>query len=272
MPSSRTLALLATADIVRPPPNRTADEWADANRILPTGSAEPGKWRTSRTPYLIPIYHALSDPAYDEVIAVMGSQMGKTEFMLNTAGYTLDDRPGPVMYVGPTEKQVRSMMNERFSAMIRSTPALWSKLAKGHSNKVTEKFIAGVRLGAAWAGSATEMASHPVKYGMVDERDRMEASSGGECDPVELIRARLETFVGSKLIVASTPTIEGASPTWSLYEEGTLGKWSWPCAHCGDSFVPEIKLLHWPENATPSDAERAARVCCPHCGDRKSVV
>lgn len=266
MPSNRIVALSATANIVRPPPRRTADQWADDNRVLPTGSAEPGKWRSSRTPYLIPIYHALSDPKIDEIIAVMGSQMGKTEFMLNAAGYVLDDRPGPFMYCGPTEKQVRSMMNERFDKMLRSTPSLWAKLAKGHSNKVTEKFIAGVRLGASWAGSATELASHPVKYAALDERDRMAASSGDEGDPVELLRARLETFVGSKLIVASTPTIEGASPVWSLLEEGSLGKWTWPCIHCGDYFLPEIRLLKWPDQATPAEAEKAAFVVCPHCG------
>ena len=266
MTSPRILALSATVEIVRPPPQRTADEWADNNRILPTGSAEPGRWRTSRTPYLIPIYHALTDPGVDEVIAVMGSQMGKTEYILNAAGYVLDDRPGPFMYVGPTEKQVRSMSNERFNAMLKSTASLWAKVAKGHAFKVTEKFVSGVRLGFAWAGSATEMASHPVKYGCVDERDRMEASSGGEGDPVELIRARLETFIGSKLLAVSTPTIEGASPIWNLYQEGWIGKWSWPCIHCGEFFVPEIKLLHWPKDATPSEAEKAARVACPHCG------
>lgn len=264
--NQRCSALESSASIVRPPPDRTADQWADENRILPTGSAEAGRWRSSRTPYMLPIYAALSDPGIDEVIASMGAQMGKTELMLNAAGYILDDRPGPFMYVGPTEKQVRSMSNERFNAMLKSTQSLWAKVAKGHSFKVTEKFVSGVRLGFAWAGSATEMASHPVKFGCIDERDRMEASSGGEGDPVELIRARLETYVGSKLLVVSTPTIEGASPIWSLYEEGWIGKWIWPCVHCSEYFVPELKLLIWPEGSTPTEAERKARLVCPHCG------
>lgn len=215
---------------------------------------------------MIPIYRALSDPGIDEIHGVMGAQQSKTELMLNAAGYVLDDRPGPFMYVGPTEKQVRSMSNERFNAMLKSTPSLWAKVAKGHSFKVTEKFVAGVRLGFAWAGSATEMASHPVKVACIDERDRMEASSGGEGDPVELIRARLETFVGSKLLCVSTPTIEGASPIWNLFEEGFMGKWGWHCVHCAEFFIPELKLLRWPKGATPAQSEKAARVVCPDCG------
>lgn len=259
--------LSTSAEIVRPPPKRTADEWADANRILPTGSAEPGRWRSARAPYMLPIYRAASDPGIDEVVAVMGSQMGKTEMILNIAGHRFDDGPYmPFMYCGPTEKQVRSMSSERFGAMLRTTPSLWRKLAKGQSNKVTEKFIAGIRLGFAWAGSATELASHPVGIGCVDERDRMSADTKGEGDPVELIRGRLETYPGSLLIVVSTPTIEGASPIWSLYQDGTMGKWAWPCPHCEEYFVPRLELLRWPEGATPREAEIAAIVACPACG------
>ncbi len=37
---------------LRPEPQTLVSTWADAHRILPNTSAEPGKWRTSRTPYL----------------------------------------------------------------------------------------------------------------------------------------------------------------------------------------------------------------------------
>ncbi len=41
--------------IVSPPRRRTPDEWADAERVLPKGSAEPGPFRSKRTPYMIPL-------------------------------------------------------------------------------------------------------------------------------------------------------------------------------------------------------------------------
>ena len=41
------------SDGFRPDPILTVSEWADANRYLSQrASAEPGRWLTSRTPYL----------------------------------------------------------------------------------------------------------------------------------------------------------------------------------------------------------------------------
>ena len=116
--------LLAQAgDIVEPPPNRTADEWADACRILPEGSPEPGPWRTDRVPYTRDIYRAFSDPRYTTIVGVMGAQMSKTELLLNVLGHRFTDGPYvPALDIGPTEKQVRSMSNDRVMKMLRSTP------------------------------------------------------------------------------------------------------------------------------------------------------
>ena len=49
------------AQAIKPPPIMSISEWADKFRVLPSkGSAEPGKWRTSRTPYLKEISFKLS--------------------------------------------------------------------------------------------------------------------------------------------------------------------------------------------------------------------
>ncbi len=46
---------------MRPDPNLTVSEWADAHRWLSSrASAEPGRYRTARTPYLRAIMDALS--------------------------------------------------------------------------------------------------------------------------------------------------------------------------------------------------------------------
>ena len=44
---------------IRPDPDYTVDEWADAHRILSSvSSSEPGPWQTSRVPYLREIENA----------------------------------------------------------------------------------------------------------------------------------------------------------------------------------------------------------------------
>ena len=56
----------------KPPEQMTVTEWADKYRWLSAeNSAEPGRWKTSRTPYLKEIMDAFTDPKIHR-IAVCG--------------------------------------------------------------------------------------------------------------------------------------------------------------------------------------------------------
>lgn len=235
---------------------------------------------------MVPIMRAFADPRYRRIVAVMGAQMGKTEAFWNAIGWRLDDDPTPILYIGPTQKLTESMSSDRVMKMLRSVPSLWDKLEKGKKNKITEKFIGGVRLGFAWAGSPTELAGHPAGLVMLDERDRMENSVGGEGDPGELAEARIATYPDGKLAFVSTPTegtVEVArhestgiehwkvaeavqSPIWRLWQEGSRHEWSVPCPECGEYFVPRFRHLHWPKDSTPHQALKSASLTCINCG------
>ena len=235
---------------------------------------------------MAPIMRAFAEPRYRRVVAVMGSQMGKTEAFWNVIGWRLDDDPTPILYIGPTQKLVESMSQDRVMKMIRSVPSLWDRMEKGKRNKITEKFVAGMRLGFAWAGSPTELAGHPAGLVLVDERDRMENDISGEGDPVELAEARISTYPFGKLAVVSTPVVgtvnvyrhettgiehweiseQVESPTWRLWQEGTRHEWAVPCVECGEYFVPRLRHLHWERDNTPAHAERTARLGCINCG------
>ena len=64
---------------LRPDPLRTVSEWADQRRFLSQkASAEPGRWRTSRTPYLREIMDSLSSSSpIQRVVFIAGAQIGK---------------------------------------------------------------------------------------------------------------------------------------------------------------------------------------------------
>ena len=145
-----------------PPPKRTPDQWADEKRVLPLGSAEPGKWRSNRTPYMTAIGRAVASGLYKTVVAVMGSQMGKTEMILNIAGHRLDDDPVPILYIAPTKSFVENVFEPRYTAMVRGCASLLAKKRPGAKEKMTQKEIAGVKFRFAWAGSATELAGDPA--------------------------------------------------------------------------------------------------------------
>lgn len=259
--------LATMASMIEPPPARTADVWADEKRVLPPGSPEPGPWRTSRVPYTRAICEAAADARYSTVVIVTGAQQAKTETLMNIVAHRLDDGPYvPILWVGPTQKNVQSMSGDRWNKLLQSVPTLWDRLEKGHRNKTTEKFIAGVRFGFGWAGSATELASHPAGLVVLDERDRMDSDIGSEGDPVELARARISNYADGRIVIASTPTLDGASPIMTLFDEGTRQIFCWPCPHCGEQFRPRLSLLKWPDGADPGVALREAFMVCPGCG------
>ena len=58
---------------IRPEPPIPVSDWADRHRILPPTSAEPGRWRTDRTPYLRAVMDALSTASpWERVVADEG--------------------------------------------------------------------------------------------------------------------------------------------------------------------------------------------------------
>uniref|UniRef100_UPI0035D05F47 phage terminase large subunit family protein n=1 Tax=Bartonella sp. AC134YNZD TaxID=3243446 RepID=UPI0035D05F47 len=82
-------------DARQPDPPYTVSQWADKNRYLSTvASAEPGLWRTKRTPYLREIMDNLSSYVPIETTIVMkGAQVGMSEAGLNFCGYAIHHSP-----------------------------------------------------------------------------------------------------------------------------------------------------------------------------------
>ena len=66
------ISALAAAEGARPDPLLTISEWSDSYRTLSQrASAEPGAWRTDRTPYLREIMDCLSPSSPVETVVLM---------------------------------------------------------------------------------------------------------------------------------------------------------------------------------------------------------
>ena len=87
-----------------PDPLLSVSEWSDRHRMLSSkASAEPGRWRTSRTPYLKAIMDCLSPTSpVERVVFMKAAQLGATEMGSNWIGYVIHHAPGPMMAVWPT--------------------------------------------------------------------------------------------------------------------------------------------------------------------------
>ena len=79
---------LAFQSGLKPDPPLWVDEWADAWMMIPAelGSAEPGRYRTARTPFARDVMRALSPEHPARSVVVKGaSQLLKTQVGLNWA-------------------------------------------------------------------------------------------------------------------------------------------------------------------------------------------
>ncbi|MGK7865520.1 phage terminase large subunit family protein [Falsiroseomonas sp. E2-1-a4] len=117
--------------MLRPPPQLTVSEWAERHRMLGSrASAEPGPWRTSRTPYLKDVMDALSavHPAR-RVVFMKGAQVGATEGGNNWLGYIMHHVPAPALAVQPTVELAKRFSRQRIDPLLEETPALRERVA-----------------------------------------------------------------------------------------------------------------------------------------------
>ena len=113
-----------------PPDDLTVTQWAEAKRRLSAESAaEPGPWRTERTPYLREPMDAFTDPKVRHIVMVAASQVGKSEFLNNCIGYIIDEDPGSILFIHPTTIDAQEYSKLRIAPMLRDSPALRQKIA-----------------------------------------------------------------------------------------------------------------------------------------------
>lgn len=260
-----------------PPKKQTVSEWADQNRVLVSeSSAEPGRWRTDRAPYQREIMDSFTQPGVWQIVIMASSQTGKSEIQLCMMGCAIDNDPGPMLYVQPTDKVAEDYSKRRVQPMINACPTLRNKVYKARSrdamNTITMKTFPGGSLAIIGANSPSDLASKPVRYIFMDETDRFPVSAGSEGDPQELAERRTETFRDNRKIVkTSTPTIKGRSRIEKDYMNGTQEEWHTQCPYCGEfSFIKfdDIKFEKDEHKTASGETDYVVRSvvwCCPHC-------
>ena len=261
---------------MKPPEDLTVSQWADKNRRLTSeSSAEVGKWRTSRTPYMFDILDSFTDPLIEHIVVVAASQVGKSETINNMVGYCIDQDPGPILLIQPTIDDVKRYSEMRIAPMIRETRCLKRKVADPKSrdaaNTKRQKSFPGGVLVMTGSNVAHDLSSMPIRYVFGDERDRWATSAGSEGDPWELAVARTRTFYNKKMVEVSTPTVKGASAIENSYNLGTMERWKTQCPHCGEYVEVTFDNIRFEYDAAENGDKKIFHISeifyvCPECG------
>ena len=252
---------------MRPDPDLTVSEWADQHRWLSSrASAEPGRYRTARTPYLREIMDALSPRHPAQRISFMkAAQVGATEAGNNWIGFVIHHAPGPMLAVLPTVEMAKRTSRGRLDPLIADSPALRERVNPARSrdagNSMLSKEFPGGILVLTGANSATGLRSMPARYIFLDEVDAYPASADEEGDPVTLAEARTTTFSHRrKVFIVSTPTIRGLSRIEREFEASDQRRYFVPCPHCGAMQWLQFDRLRWAKGQ-PETAAYACEGC-----------
>jgi phage terminase large subunit GpA-like protein len=250
-----------------PDPLLSVSEWSDRHRMLSSkASSEPGRWRTSRTPYLKAIMDCLSPTSpVERVVFMKAAQLGATEMGSNWIGYVIHHAPGPMMAVWPTVEMAKRNSKQRIDPLIDESSILRELIAPARSrdsgNTILAKEFRGGVLVMTGANSAVGLRSMPVRYLFLDEVDGYPIDVDGEGSAVALAEARTRTFSRRKIFIVSTPTIAGVSTIEREYEASDQRRYFVPCPHCGHRQWLRFEQLRWERGEDGNFPDTAAYVC-----------
>lgn len=232
---------------LKPDPDITITQWADERRWLAKeGSNESGKYRSSRTPWMIEIMDELSPSSpTQEVVAIKPTQMGFTEVGNNLIMAVADIFPGPCMMAFPTDKIATKHSKKKFSKSVKEMPCLKGKIkpvrSKDSGNTILEKDFPGGSVIFTGSNSPVSARHDSIRFLILDDFDGFEQDVGGEGAPGDLYRKRTDSYgKRRKIYINSTPTNAGVSNIDREYQSSSQGLFCVPCPHCG-----EYQYLEW---------------------------
>ena len=254
-------------DRFRPPDYLSLSDWADNNhRLSSTSSAEPGLWRTSRTPYLKEIMDNLTAKSpVQRIVLMKGAQLGGTEMGLCWFGYVAIKDPGTFMMVEPTVDTAKRHSRLRIESQIEIMPELRALIPpareRDSGNTVMNKKFPGGTLVLTGANSAASLRSTPARYIFMDEVDAYPVDVDGEGDPIALMERRAATFSHRrKLLLLSTPTLESTSRIAREFERSDKRYYLVPCPFCDHKQRLVFERLHW-QAGNPKVAQYSCESC-----------
>ncbi len=252
-----------------PPEDISPSQWAERYRVLPGDqSPRPGPWRNANAPYLSFLMDVTARPGIAQINIVKAAQGGISEAARKILGYYAHLDPEPAGLALPSRDKGRKIVNNRLIPMLHATEPL-RKLMTAKSTDVQSeqiKLANGWLLHLMWSGSATAMASDPMRFVINDEVDKFLEWTGREADPVSLTRKRLRAFGDRGLqINISTPTTRYGK-IWRLYETSSFRlAYFVPCPHCGYYQRLDFDSLKWNKGDFESRRELADHL--EHTGD-----
>lgn len=278
--------LKTITEAIRPDPKVGVAEWAEAHRVLPPDSPEPGRWRNSRTPYLVGVMDALSglpsavtryshddarpfDNSRFTVVGMQkGHQLGGSSAGECFIGRAITQAAGNILAVFATKDDAEKWEMDRFESMRISTPELRKRVRDSNrkgadTTKLRKKFPGGM-MNLVSATRAGRLKSTTVRYVLLEEIDEYELNVDEQGNPIDLAINRTSNFGRrAKVFANSTPTVKRRSQIEKLYERGDQRRYF---VHCPDCGAPQFFDWYKGMRRSPDDPATVLYYCQTGCG------
>lgn len=260
---------------IKPVDKLSVTAWADKYRMLPSDSPEPGRWKTSRVPYMQEVMDAFTQEGIKRIVVKSAAQISKTECILNIVGRFVQLDPCTIMIIQPTLEMAADFSKSRLNKMIADTKILTGLFAdegksRNANQTILSKFYTGGRIVLVGANSTTGLASRPVRILLCDEVDRYPPTTK-EGDAVDLAAKRTSNFWNSRIALFSTPTVEGISRIDAEYKLGTQEIWAHQCPNCAEYCELDYRQMQTAHEVKRDGVHKIVLVedvkwRCPYCG------
>ncbi len=235
---------------IKPRPKLSVPEWAELYRYLSPEDSKKAllgdpKWSYEGFQYLKALGEAFSNPKVREISVIKAGQTGFTQELLNCIAWAIDNAPGPMLVLYPTETNAERFSKRKLEPMLRDTPRMQGKVSdptkRDGNNSMLEKTFPGGFVSIISAKSVNNLSMQSIMYLLIDEYDRIDRIAGAEGDTVEIVSKRLQGFREiSKQVNISTPTVAGSSRIADKYSQSNQSQLWLPCPSCG-----KMQVLRW---------------------------
>ncbi len=276
---------------LEPPKPMSIIEWAETHRVLSREEANDyaGQYDLDNTPALRGILAECDPKRNRRVVVQKAAQQGYTAGVVcNVIGYHVHWEPCVQVVMFPREKSAKDFDAEKFSPMVRATPALAKCIrlkSRTDGNSTTRKHYPGGLAKFVASNSPSDVKSTSAKIRIVEEPDDTNKDVKGQGNAIALLRERGKTIRDNFELIGGTPTAKGASEIEKEMRTTDQRRFMVPCHHCGERHevewahvvIPGLELT--PEDLDPEiDAQfperevygrarhEEAYYVCPHCG------
>ena len=277
---------------LEPPTPMSIIDWAETHRILSREEANDyaGKYSLENTPALRGILAECDTKRNRRVAVQKAAQQGYTAGVVcNVLGYHVHWEPCVQVVMFPREKSAKDFDAEKFSPMVRATPALAKCIrlkSRTDGNSTTRKHYPGGLAKFVASNSPSDVKSTSAKIRIVEEPDDTNKDVKGQGNAIALLRERGKTIRNSFELIGGTPTAKGASEIEKEMRTTDQRRFMVPCHHCGERHEVEWAHVVIPGQNLSADELAAddidarypsrevygrarheeAYYVCPHCG------